>query len=1050
LTVLFCDLVGSTEIAAQLDPEEWREVVDGYHRAAAEAITRFGGYVAQYLGDGVMAYFGWPEGHDNNAERAVRASLAILEAISNLNLQPERPQLSARIGIHSGWVVVGAGIGRSADIFGHTPNIAARVQAAANPGTALITADTHRLISGLFVVVDCGAQVLRGIERPIPLYQVIRASTARGRIEALTAARGLTPFVGREDELRLLLSRWEHVLDGGVQVVLISGEGGIGKSRLVQHFHRQIAGRPYNWLEGAASPFFQNTPFYAVAGMFRELQAQYHNEPGQISGTSRHQGYRRRARPLGTNGTNGHAANGAFIGKDEQQGQLPSSHQLDVTRELAVAMLGLKLSTHSEPSPPGLLLRERLLATLVEWMIGVTRVAPLAIAIEDLHWADSSTLELLQLVVEQAASAPLMLLCTARPEFRGKWPPRTIETQIKLGPLSAHNARMIVQRVAAGKTLPEATVATVVDRTGGVPLFVEELTRAVLESDNVEHAQDQIPATLHDSLMARLDRLGATRETLQLGAVLGIEFAYELLLAVTPLNEDELQSDLLALTEAELLYPRGVPPNANYQFKHAIIRDAAYEALLKSRRRELHTRIAQTIEERFSEEATSHPEILAYHYTEAGLIAQAIRYWGKAGKVSTARSAYAEAIEHFKHGLELLGTTPSSPERDADELRLQLMLTTPLAATKGYTHSEVEQAANRARDLCDQASESTRLFAVLGGLFSVYYNRGEYVTALGLGRRMLAIAERAGHRRWLLWAHYTLGFNFQAQGDFPSSRFHLERSAALYEPDKSEAYGWVQNPGPTALGMLAHVLCSLGYPDQGLRRAEEAVAMARALHHPYSLAWVLGSIVGVLLRRGDYSKAKEFAKERISLCAQHGFSTGLSEATVHYGFILVQLGHVDEGVAQMRKGLEIDSRTGANQTRLYEQYLAAMALTKIGRLTEALAIVDPLLPMLEQNLENSGIKGDICVLKGDLLLMEGPSGRAEAEENYRRAIELARQNSDRTAELEATIRIARLLDHQQLRDQARLMLKKIYSWFTEGFDTADLKEAKALLDELSP
>jgi predicted ATPase len=417
----------------------------------------------------------------------------------------------------------------------------------------------------------------------------------------------LTPFIGRDDELRLLMNRWERALEGEAQVVLISGEGGIGKSRLVQHFQQQIAGRPYRWFEGVASPFFQNTPFYPVAGIFRELQAQFHDVPGPLSGNTLQQAPQRRTGLSPTDGSNGHSGKGAPFGKEELQLRSAPSYQLYLTRELALAAVGLNLSIGTEHTPSAPLPRERLLAILVEWVVGVAQIMPLVIMIEDLHWADPSTLELLQLLAEQAASVPLMLLCTARPEFRAKWPPLIRDTQMTLSPLGAFNARTVVLQVAAQKALDDQTIATIVERTGGVPLFIEELTRAVLESNNVEHAGQGIPATLHDSLMARLDRLGATRETLQLGAVLGIEFTYELLLAVTPLNEAELQRDLLALTQAELLYQRGLRPNADYQFKHALIRDAAYEALLKSRRRELHTCIAHAIEERFTEQAASHP-----------------------------------------------------------------------------------------------------------------------------------------------------------------------------------------------------------------------------------------------------------------------------------------------------------------------------------------------------------------------------------------------------------------------------------------------------------
>ena len=605
LTVLFCDLVGSTEIASHLDPEEWRGIIGEYHRAATQAIRRFGGHVAQYLGDGVMAYFGWPEAHDNDAERAARTGLAILDAISKLNEHPTHPKLAARIGIDSGAVVVGAGAGGDTDVFGDTPNIAARVQTVAEAGTVVITEEVHRLVSGLFVVEDRGAQALKGIERPVQLYRVVQPSGVRGRLEAAAAAHALTQFVGREDELRLLMNRWERALDGEGQMALIIGEAGIGKSRLAQRFHEQIAGTPNTWVEAAAGAFFQNTPFYAVTEMLRELLAWRGDES-----------------------------------VEEQLGQLETRLELAGLKPaevipLIAPLLNLPLPAKYPPLPlPPEQQRRRLLATLVEWALGAARVQPIVIAIEDLHWADPSTLELLQLLVEQGATARLLLLYTARPEFHAPWPSRMHHTQITLNRLSARNVRTMMGEVAAQKALSEEIIAALVERTGGVPLFVEELTRAVLESGDAKLTGREIPVTLHDALMARLDKLGPAKEVIQVGAVIGSEFSYELLQAVHTIPEEDLQRALRSLADAELLYVRGLVPEATYQFKHALIRDAAYEALLRSRRKDLHRLVASTINERFSALKEAHPELLARHWTESGETETAITEWSKAGKIA--------------------------------------------------------------------------------------------------------------------------------------------------------------------------------------------------------------------------------------------------------------------------------------------------------------------------------------------------------------------------------------------------------------------------------
>jgi class 3 adenylate cyclase len=525
--VLFSDLVGSTEIAAQLDPEEWREMVAGYHRAATEAITRYGGHVAQYLGDGVLAYFGWPEAHDNDAERAARAGLAILDAISKIE-PTTRSRLTARIGIDSGAVVVGAGAGKRADIFGDAPNVAARVQAAAAPGTVLITAATHRLTSGLFVVEALGPQQLKGVLTPVELFQVVRPTGVRGR---LAAARGLTPFVGRGEELRLLLSRWQRACEGEGQLALVVGEAGIGKSRLVAEFRERIRDTPHIWMESAGEQFFENSPFYAL----NEMLSQWLQLQGDANANEM---LERLERALASAG----------LKLDEAVPLVAELLQIPVgERYPALTMM---------PEQK----RRRLFAVLLGWIFGAARLQPLVMAVEDLHWLDPSTLELQQLLAEQGAVAPLMLLYTARPEFRQRWLERSHHTQITLNRLSVSDVKRMIADVAARHALERETLDAVIQRTSGVPLFIEELTRAVLESGDTRPHAHAIPETLHDSLMARLDRQGAAKEIAQLAAVIGTEFSYKLLQAVSSKPEGELQAALDRLTEAELIYPRGIPP----------------------------------------------------------------------------------------------------------------------------------------------------------------------------------------------------------------------------------------------------------------------------------------------------------------------------------------------------------------------------------------------------------------------------------------------------------------------------------------------------------
>jgi class 3 adenylate cyclase/tetratricopeptide (TPR) repeat protein len=676
LTVLFCDLVGSTEIAARLDPEEWREVVADYHRAATDAIVRFGGHVAKYLGDGVMGYFGWPEAHDNDGERAARATLAILDAITKLNEQapppppgPQnggesaRPKLAARVGIDSGTVVVGAGVGNDADVFGEAPNIAARLQATAAPSTVLITAATHRLISGLFVVDALGPCALKGITTPLEVLRLVRPTEVRGRLHA---ARVLTPFVGHEEELRLLLSRWERTRQGEGQLALVMGEPGIGKSHIVKEFHDRIRDAPRIWMEGAGEQFFESTPFHAVIEMLsRSLELQH-------VGNTEEQ-FERLEQALSLAGLG--AAESAQLIADLLQ--LPAGERYPASA----------LSAEQK--------RRRLLAALSGCVLGSAKGHPPVMVVEDLHWLDPSSLEFLQLLGEQGATAPLMLLYTARPEFRVPWPMRTHHTQISLARLSSIDVRDMVALVAVRNALSSKSIDVVVERTGGVPLFVEELTRAVLESGSTRATVREIPATLHDSLMARLDRLGPAKEVAQVGAVIGGEFSYELIRAVCPIAENELQQALRTLADAGLLYVRGIAPEATYQFKHALIQDAAYEALLRSRRKELHGQVARIIEEKFPFLKEAHPELLARHWSEADEAEHAITDWERAGKAAQRRNAFAEALENYRQALAVLNLLPESPERDIRELPLRESVYAMLALTRGSNALETIEHALR-------------------------------------------------------------------------------------------------------------------------------------------------------------------------------------------------------------------------------------------------------------------------------------------------------------------------------------------------------------------
>jgi class 3 adenylate cyclase len=715
LTVLFCDLVDSTVLASQLDPEEWREVVRAYQDTCAKVIGRFEGHIAQYLGDGLLVYFGYPQAHEDDAQRAVRAGLGMVEAVGQLNSRLERARevhLSVRLGIHTGLVVVGemgGGTRQEQLALGETPHIAARLQGVAAPNTMVISAITYQLLRGFFACQSLSTPSLKGIAQPLEVYQVLYESTARGRLEA-AGSTGLTPLVGREQEVGLLLERWTQVKDGLGQVVLLSGEAGIGKSRLVQVLTEQVAAEPQAWLTPCqCSPYYQNSALYPMIDLLERVVLQLARDESPQQKLLKLEGFL------------------------VQYGFL-----LPEAVPLFASLLSLPLSSSYAPlniSPEQQ--KQRTLQAILTLLLRRAAQQPVLLVMEDLHWVDPTTLELLSLLVDQGPTARLLALLTYRPDFRLPWTGRSHLTQVTLSRLPKRQAAEMADRVARGKTLPPEVVEQVVAKTDGVPLFVEELTKMVLESGMLQEGEERyeltgplpplaIPTTLHDSLMARLDRLAAVKALAQLGATLGREFSYELLQAVSPWDEGTLHRGLQQLVAAEFLYQQGLPPQATYRFKHALIQDAAYQSLLKSTRQQYHQHIAQVVEARFPTICETQPEWLAHHDTQAGLHEPAIGYWQLAGQQASDRSANQEAISHFTTGIELLQTLPETPQRTQHALSLHTALGAALQRTKGLAAPEVEQVYTQARALCQQVGETPELVPVLLGLWRFYNLRSQF------------------------------------------------------------------------------------------------------------------------------------------------------------------------------------------------------------------------------------------------------------------------------------------------------------------------------------
>jgi class 3 adenylate cyclase/predicted ATPase len=1038
VTVLFGDLVDSTILARQLDPEDYRAVVGAYQEAAVAAMQPFDGYVAQYLGDGLLLYFGWPQAHEDAASRAVHASLAILEAMGPLNtrLAPQYGvRVAVRLGLHTGLAVIGAmgsGARQEQLAMGDTPNIAARLQGLAAPDTAVLSAATARLVQGAFALEDLGLHQIKGVEEPMAVCRVLGLHEAPDDEEAAEPARA--PFlVGRDEEVGLLRRRWEQSKAGLGQVVLLSGEAGIGKSALMQALRVHVGREGCARLTFRCSPYHTNSALYPVlAHLQRRLRWERDEAPE------------------------------ARLARLEQV--------LDASRQPLVEVVPLLAALLAVPLPEGryaaLTLtpqqqRQQTLDTLTAWLLAEAEPQPVLAVYEDLHWADPSTLELLGALLEQAPTVPMLTVLTFRPEFVPPWPSRSHLTPITLNRLEHPQVEALITHLTGGKALPAEVVAHIVARTDGVPLFVEEFTKMLLESgllqEDAQHyaltgplSAVTIPTTLQDSLMARLDRLGAARDVAQLGAVVGREFAYDVLQAIAPLDAATLQARLAQLVEAELLYQRGRPPRARYVFKHALIQEAAYQSMLKSTRQRVHRQVAQALEAESAETMETQPELVAQHYTTAGCHEQAVHYWQRAGQQASDRSANLEAVSHLTTGIELLTTLPETPERTQQALTLHIALGAALEITKGFAAPEVEHAYTQAHALCQQVGETSELVPVLCGLWRFYLVRLQLHTARELGETLLRLAQHTDDPALSVIAHYALGVTWWHLGALPTARQHLEEGIARYTPDQRRALvlrmGF--DLGVACRDYVAATLWLLGYPDQALAHIHDALALAHELSHPFSLAFARCLAACVLQFCRDVPAVHEQAEAAVALATEQGFPFWASEGTILRGWTLAIQGQGEEGLAQVRQGIAAWRATGAALAVPHFCTLLAEVSAHLGHTADGLQALAEAHTLVEQHDERYW-EAEVCRLRGVLLLRQPGASQAEAEAWVQRALDVARRQEAKSLELRAAMSLSRLWQQQGKRDAARELLVPVYDWFTEGFDTADLQEAKALLDELS-
>ena len=1016
ITVMFCDLVGSTSLAAKLDAEDWRTLVNVYLDEASAAVIGLGGHVLKKLGDGLMALFGYPHAQENDAERAVRAALAIqraLVAINARNASKGAPELSARIGLDSGRVVVDA----TGEVFGDAPNIAARVQGAAEPGSILVTATVQRQTAGLFVAEDRGQHELKGVSALITLYRVVRASGGGRR----GGARALTPLVGREEELDLLSRRWERAHKGEGQLALIVGEPGLGKSRLIEEFHGRLGETPYTWVEWSSSQLLQNTPLHPIAEWGRQR-----------------------------------------FGAD-----LPTEQRFS-DLENTLGLIGLDPTEYAPllaplvdvPLPEGRVaklapeeLRRRQLAAMTAWVLAAARTQAVVLAFEDLHWADPTSLDLMRALAERGAQASLLIIATTRPEFRPPWSVRSHHSVISLSPLNRVQVAKMVSELSARHTLPRDIVEGVSERTGGVPLFVEEVTRLLLERGEQGGAQ-AIPPTLQQSLAARLDRLGSARETALIGAVLGRGFSYVLLQSVAGLDEGALQASLDRLADADLLFVEGAPPQATYRFKHALIQDAAYDSLLKSRRQALHRRAAETLRESASPE----PEAIAHHFTEAGLDDLAIEWWGKAGDQALRRSAFQEAIAHLGKAIEMAdrgdgaASRPNAGDATASRQRVKLHAGYSEAVMyhKGFSAEETRVAWARAAELGANRDDFSERSSVRHGQWTLAIVRGELHAAQELASTFLREAEDAGRHVEAGVARRSLGIICYYFGDFLNARIHCERALdeCRHERDLEARERFSDDTSAVAMSILAITSWQLGEVERANELINVANHRAAELGHAPSkvhpLYWK--SILEIL--RGDAAAALITGKALEDLCGEHGMGEWGTVAEMVVGWAHGRLTNPTEGAAEMRQAMAVlINKGGRLLVAFFQGLLADLELETLGA-DSAVARIDEALVSADQATNFASLPF-LHRLRGDILLKRNPPDMTGAEDAYRTAIAIAKQQVARSYELLASLALAKLYQSTARPAEAHAVLEPVLEGFSPTSEMPEIAEAQALLAALA-
>jgi class 3 adenylate cyclase/predicted ATPase len=1037
VTVMFVDLVGWTALCARTDPEDQREIIAAYHKCVEQIVDRFGGYVARYFGDGVLVYFGYPAAQEDDAERAVRAGIELIAAVAGIKTWAS---LQTRVSIATGLVVVGdligSGVAQEHGMVGETPNLAHRLQGIAEPDMVVIAEGTRRLLGNLFELRKLGPSNLKGLAAPMEAWAVLQEGPAASRFEALHPS-GLAVLVGREEELDLLVRRWKRAEEGEGQVVWLSGEAGIGKSRLAEALFERLADEPHTRLRYFCSPQHTNSALYPI---IRQLE--------------------RAARLTRIDTTQ------AKLDKlDALLAQTSTSRQ-------EAALFAELLSLTNDGRYPALELtpqqrRQRTLNALILQMEPLTRSYPLLMLFEDAHWADPTSLELFDRVVSEIAKQRVLLIMTSRPAFELSWIGQPHVTALTLNRLAPREARTLIDHIVGNKSLSMNIRQDIVERTDGVPLFVEEMTKAVLEAESESEARRTtalvpspalaVPASLHASLMARLDRLGPARELAQIGAVIGREFSHALLAAVVRKPEPTLASSLDRLIQAGLLFRQGVPPQATYLFKHALVQDAAYSLLLREPRRALHAQIAEILETQFGEVAENQPEVLARHCTEAGQIDKAAGLWGKAGHRSLQRSALVEAAEQLKRALDQIATLPPTPALRREEIKLQVALISPLLPVKGYAAPETKQAVERARLLIEQAQalgeppeDPLLLFSVLYGFWVANYVAFKGDAMRELATQFLALAESQKAAAPLMIGHRLMGLSLMMTGNPAKGRGEFDQAIELYDPEEHRclATRFGQDVRMSILSLRSWALCVLGFRDAALDDTDRALNDAREINQAATSMYALlvASISHVIC--GDYAKASAIVDELSALTDQKGSQFWGAWAVMQRGSISALTGEASDAVDTIGSGLAAWRSTGS--TAMIPWYLSCLARAhaELGQFDDAREALEEAMTTIQITNER-WCEAEVNRIGGEIALLSPERDVVKAERYFERALVIAREQQSKSWELRAATSTARLWRDQGRPQQARDLLRAVYNWFTEGLDTLDLKEAKALLDALA-